>query len=139
MKPSNLRRRIDLYKELEQVVDKGKNEEIKPSCVLKKGNNLYCVDFFLPQGCTALKMPNRTVIEVKSSTLFDTVYRQKKRYEELRGRKDGINCYILALEELNEYAPKPVRPTSKTGFGVVTIGGLMNDIKASVQGLKAHE
>lgn len=77
------------------------DEEIKVEYVLpevKKGLR-YIADIYLPQGCRKLKVKPKSVIEIKTVVLFDTVYRYKNLFDNCK-KEWNVGDFISYILEV---------------------------------------
>ena len=85
------------------------DEEIKVEYVLpevKKGLR-YIADIYLLQGCRKLKVKPKSVIEIKTVVLFDTVYRYKNLFDNCKKEWNVGDFYIVYLRSrVPEYSFK---------------------------------
>ena len=64
----------------------------------------YIPDLYLPQGCSVLGFPRKTIVEVKHKLQSDTLYRLKKLYDKFNNNFiDGGYTFIVVYFDLGNF------------------------------------
>ena len=65
----------------------------------KGGKHGFIADIYLPEGCKNLKIPGKSIVEVKYTFLYDTLYRFKNLFRLLKEKRTcrKLLCYICDL------------------------------------------
>ena len=71
---------IEVYKAFSSLI--GSDETIeREKFMFAGGTRGYYADIVLPHGCKRLKMPPKTIVEIKGTLLFDTIHRYLEMYK----------------------------------------------------------
>lgn len=110
-----------VYDVLSRAVEE--NETIDPGKFFKLNETgRVSVDFYLERGCHKLNIPKKTVVEVKSQLLFDTVERCIRLFDVLK--EQGVSSfYLVVVEDI------PIEMNIKLlpgGFRIVQLETWMN-------------
>lgn len=85
-------REVNLY--INKALSEG--ETIRIGHVFSKGLKYrFIADIYLPKGCANLEIPEKSIIEVKYTLLFDTLYRLKKLFQHLKEEDHIENFYVI--------------------------------------------
>ena len=71
-------------------------ETIQIGQVFSKGlKHGFIADIYLPEGCKNLKIPEKSIVEVKYTFLYDTLYRFKNLFRLLKEKEPIENFYVI--------------------------------------------
>lgn len=131
----------ELYAFLESQVDSKNGEKILLGALFKSDKIFYYADFYLPEGCKALEIKPKTIIEAKSRLFPDTLYRLKRLFDEIKKAENFIVVYedpgsfsTDLLKRFKEYEGSGFIVRSKVEFfGEKKTGVDSKDIRLSKQ------
>ena len=92
---------IEVYKAFSSLI--GSDETIeREKFMFAGGTRGYYADIVLPHGCKRLKMPPKTIVEIKGTLLFDTIHRYLELYK--TNKTDwGVSAFCIVY--INSHVP----------------------------------
>lgn len=63
----------------------------------KGGKHGFIADIYLPEGCKNLKIPGKSIVEVKYTFLYDTLYIDSKIYFDFSKKKNLSKTFMLYM------------------------------------------
>lgn len=85
-------REVKLY--INKALSEG--ETIQTGHAFSKGlKNSFIADIYLPEGCKNLEIPGKSIVEVKYTFLYDTLYRFKNLFRLLKEKEPIENFYVI--------------------------------------------
>ena len=92
---------IEVYKAFSSLI--GSDETIeREKFMFAGGTRGYYADIVLPHGCKRLKMPPKTIVEIKGTLLFDTIHRYLEMYK--TNKTDwGVSAFCIVY--INSHVP----------------------------------
>lgn len=92
---------IEVYKAFSSLI--GSDETIeREKFMFAGGTRGYYADIVLPHGCKRLKMPPKTIVEIKGTLLFDTIHRYLEMYKTNKADWD-VSAFCIVY--INSHVP----------------------------------